>query len=201
MMPIEQLQVWIAQYGYAAIAGLLALGIVGVPVPDETLLTLVGFLVFKGVLHAVPAYLSAFAGSSVGISISYAIGRFGGIRLVRRFGPRIGITADRVKRVESWFHRRGRWALVGGYFVPGVRHLMAIVAGSSGLPYNSFARFAYGGAALWSGCFIAAGFYMGEEWNAFPRYAHPIAIGVFLLIVLAAGAYALYRHRSSRVKS
>lgn len=27
--------VWISQYGYAAIFGLLVLGIVGLPVPDE----------------------------------------------------------------------------------------------------------------------------------------------------------------------
>ena len=43
---------WIAQYGHAAIFGLLVFGIVGVPVPDETLLTLAGALVRHGDLRA-----------------------------------------------------------------------------------------------------------------------------------------------------
>jgi membrane protein DedA with SNARE-associated domain len=38
---------WIAQYGYVALLGLLMLGIVGLPIPDETLLTFAGYLVFK----------------------------------------------------------------------------------------------------------------------------------------------------------
>jgi membrane protein DedA with SNARE-associated domain len=38
---------WIAHYGYLALFGLLMLGIVGLPVPDETLLTFAGYLVFR----------------------------------------------------------------------------------------------------------------------------------------------------------
>ena len=36
---------WISQYGYLAIFLLLVMGIVGLPVPDETLLTFTGYLV------------------------------------------------------------------------------------------------------------------------------------------------------------
>ena len=38
---------WIAQYGYLGIFFLLIFGIVGLPVPDEWLLVLSGYLVFK----------------------------------------------------------------------------------------------------------------------------------------------------------
>src|ERR1035438_7205085 len=51
---------WIAQYGYLAIFSLLVLGIVGLPVPDETLLTFTGYLVFRGHLWLPLAFLSAF---------------------------------------------------------------------------------------------------------------------------------------------
>jgi membrane protein DedA with SNARE-associated domain len=42
----QHILAWITEYGYAAIVGLLMLGIVGLPVPDETLLTFTGYLVF-----------------------------------------------------------------------------------------------------------------------------------------------------------
>src|ERR1700734_894267 len=65
---------WVATYGYFAIFGLLTFGIVGVPVPDEFLLTGCGFLIYRGDLHAIPAFASALAGSMCGITCSYIIG-------------------------------------------------------------------------------------------------------------------------------
>ena len=45
---------WVTRYGYAGIFLLLMLGIVGLPVPDEALLTFVGYLSFKGELAFAP---------------------------------------------------------------------------------------------------------------------------------------------------
>ena len=61
---------WISRYGDPAIFLLLMLGIFGLPVPDETLLTFAGYLCFKGKLGLGTTYLAAFLGSVCGISIS-----------------------------------------------------------------------------------------------------------------------------------
>jgi membrane protein DedA with SNARE-associated domain len=200
-MPLDLIQEWIAHYGYPAIFFLLAVGIVGLPVPDETLLTLTGFLIFKGTLHPVPAYLSALAGTLAGISISYSIGSMGGKRFLRRFGKRIHVSAERVGKVETWFQRRGRWSLVVGYFIPGVRHVIAIVAATSGLPFGEFARYAYGGAVVWSACFVGGGFLLGEEWNRFHETARPVALGIMVFVILGVGTYFLYRRLRDRRRS
>src|ERR1035438_3677363 len=65
----QQVLAWIAQYGYLAIFSLLVLGIVGLPVPDETLLTFTGYLVFQGHLALPLAFLSGWAGSACGASV------------------------------------------------------------------------------------------------------------------------------------
>ncbi len=65
---------WIAQYGYLGIFSLLVLGIVGLPVPDETLLTLAGYLVYRGQLLLIPTVLAALLGSLCGITLSYSSG-------------------------------------------------------------------------------------------------------------------------------
>lgn len=197
-MPFEQVQIWITQYGYAAIFFLLALGIIGIPVPDETLLTLTGYLIYTGTPHPLPAYLSALAGTVVGISISYVIGRAGGTRFLSRFGERLRLGAGRIERVQAWFRKRGRWTLLFGYFIPGVRHVVAIVAGTSNLPLTSFAQYAYAGAALWSAFFVGAGFTLGEEWSSFPQQARAVALVVFALVALSAVSYLLHRRRSVR---
>ena len=98
----------ISQYGQIAVFCLLVLGIVGLPVPDETLLTFSGYLVYKGHFHYLPTVLVAFAGSVCGITISYLIGRTGGIYLVHKYGRYVHLTSERLDSVHRWFERMGR---------------------------------------------------------------------------------------------
>lgn len=139
-------------------------GIIGVPIPDETLLTFSGYFVFKGQLHIAPTMICAFLGSICGITVSYLLGRTGGHALILRYGHWLYITREETDRVHEWLERRGRWGLLIGYFIPGVRHLTALVAGTSRVRYSIFAAFAYSGGLIWTTTFIAAGFFLGEEW-------------------------------------
>ena len=59
---------WITQYGYFAIFLLLVCGIVGLPVPDETLLTFAGYLVFKGNLSLPLAFAAATMRSQLAVA-------------------------------------------------------------------------------------------------------------------------------------
>lgn len=51
---MDELLNWISVYGYPALFLLLMLGIVGVPIPDEILLTCSGNLIFKDQLGPLP---------------------------------------------------------------------------------------------------------------------------------------------------
>jgi membrane protein DedA with SNARE-associated domain len=157
---------WVATYGYFAIFSLLVLGIVGLPVPDEFLLASCGFLVYQGHLQLIPTLASALAGSVSGITCSYIIGRtVGWTFLHSRFGRMLHIRDSQIARVHDWFNRLGHWALMIGYFIPGVRHFTAIVAGTSKLEYRGFALYAYSGAALWVSIFIFIGYHFGEHFK------------------------------------
>jgi membrane protein DedA with SNARE-associated domain len=142
------------------------LGIVGLPVPDEFLLTGCGFLIYRGQLHPIPTFASALAGSMCGITCSYAIGRTLGWKFLHsRAGRWLHIRDYQIRWVHDWFNRIGHWALMIGYFVPGVRHFTAIVAGTSKLEYRGFAAFAYAGALLWVSTFLFLGYHFGPRWE------------------------------------
>src|ERR1700710_999723 len=102
---------WLPQYGYLAIFGLLVFGIVGLPVPDETLLTFTGYLVFKGHLSLPLAFAAGFAGSGCGITISYWLGRSFGIKLIHRYGKYLRIREEHLEKAHAWFARVGHWGL------------------------------------------------------------------------------------------
>lgn len=162
---METITHWISHYGYFGIFSLLALGIVGLPVPDEWLLTFTGFLVYKQTLRLVPALISAILGSTCGITVSYFIGHTLGIYLIKKYGSYFHITEERLNRVHDWYGRIGTWALLFGYYIPGIRHLTAIVAGTSKLRLLTFGVFAYTGACLWVVTFVSIGYFFGEKWS------------------------------------
>ena len=176
---------WVTRYGYAGIFFLLMLGIVGLPVPDEALLTFVGYLSFKGELALLPSMAAAFLGSSTGISLSYGIGLVAGSQVVTKLGPVLHLSPEHLGQGQAWVQRWGKYALLFAYFVPGVRHLVAMLAGASNLPLHVFARFAYCGALLWSTTFIAVGYGLGEEWEQLSPLVHRTVVIVAVAVVLA----------------
>ena len=179
---------WITQYGYGAIFVLLVFGIVGLPVPDETLLTFTGYLIYKGHLSPPLAFISALTGSASGITVSYTLGRVFGMALIHRFGKYLHVTPERLDRAHAWFERIGHWALTLGYFIPGVRHLTAYAAGISSLEPPRFALFAYTGSLLWVSTFLSLGYLLGERWQVvqrnLDRYLLGVAVGLAALVVV-----------------
>ncbi|OJA00097.1 alkaline phosphatase, partial [Rickettsiella grylli] len=135
------------------------LGIFALPIPEESLLLLLGFLVAKGKLAIFSSFIAAFAGSCCGITGSYALGLATGHYLSQSWGRYIGLTEKRYQSAHQWFERFGKWALVIGYFIPGVRHLTGYVAGALKLHFRYFALFAYFGACLWVILFMSMGYF------------------------------------------
>lgn len=190
---------WVMQHGYLGIFTLLMLGIFGLPVPDETLLLFTGFLAHQGNLNLLGSISAAFSGSVCGISLSFFMGRLGGYYIVEKYGHWLHITPQRFERVHAWFNRNGRWGLIIGYFLPGIRHVTAILAGATRMRYPSFAIFAYLGALLWSSAFIVAGYIIGEEWQAAAERirSHLLIASIAVLAVaglIYVGQY-LYRRK------
>src|SRR5665213_2606162 len=95
---------WVATYGYGALFGLLIFGIVGLPVPDETLLVFCGYLIFKGRMNPAATYFAALGGSCCGITLSYFIGRTAGLEVVHRFGKYLHVSERQLERVHRWFN-------------------------------------------------------------------------------------------------
>ena len=190
---------WIPEYGYPALFILLMLGIVGLPIPDETLLTFSGYLIFKNELALMPTMATAFLGSICGITVSYVIGRRLGCYFVRTVGRILRIGPDDLDQVKTWYVRWGKYALIFGYFVPGVRHLVALVAGSSNLPLVIFMPFAYTGALIWSATFLGLGYGLGETWAQASATVHEVlAVVAGMVFIVLIGLFILRMRRTPR---
>jgi membrane protein DedA with SNARE-associated domain len=195
---------WVTTYGYGALFGLLILGVVGLPIPDETLLVFSGYLISRGKLNIPGTYLAALAGSCSGITVSYFIGRTAGLGVVHRFGRYLRLDEGRLDRVHRWFERSGHWALFGGYYVAGVRHLTAIIAGASKVEFQTFALYAWLGAATWVAAFLTLGYVIGEQWRAVAEMVHRYllyasVLGIALTALFFAGRQIMRRRSGGGV--
>jgi membrane protein DedA with SNARE-associated domain len=196
---MESVLGWVAHYGYVGIFALLMLGIVGLPIPDETMLMFAGYLIFKHELEPLPAFAAGFLGSICGITVSYALGRMLGVYVVTRLGRMLHTEPAQLDQVRAWYERKGKYGLVIGYFIPGIRHLAAYVAGSSRLPLPVFATYAYLGALLWSGGFIGIGYVLGDEWEQMSASIHRyLLLGAGIAIVVIVIGLLLIRRRQRR---
>lgn len=177
----QTLITWLTQYGAGVLFVALVLGIIGLPIPDELLMTVAGALVRHGVLNGPATMAAACAGSSSGITLSYVLGRTVGARALHRV---LHVPEDTFARAHVWFARFGHWLLTFGYFIPGVRHVTAIAAGSTPITYRAFARAAYPGAVLWCCVFLGVGYWAGDEGARLIASLHGhVRLGVALVAI------------------
>ncbi|SHE64229.1 membrane protein DedA, SNARE-associated domain [Seinonella peptonophila] len=170
-------------YGYIGIFLFLVLGIAGLPLPDEIMMTFLGYLTSIRQLDFTWTYLSALLGSASGITISYILGLKLGYPFLKRYGKKIFITPRRLRISQLLFRKYGSGLLFIGYFIPGVRHVTAYLAGISKMSVTRFALFAYSGAIIWCATFIGLGHLLGANWELIFVFLHRYgAYGLLLLV-------------------
>lgn len=177
---------YISQYGDWAIAGFLALEEAGVPlvIPGDLLLLYGGYLVSQGELNFWGTLGLAAGGTVVGASILYLVFRYGGLPFVKKYGKYFLLTKERLEYSESWFEKRGRWAVFVGRFLPGLRVILSVVASISGLSYKLFVVQVSAAAVVWAAIFMGLGYILGERWKGLA--VSILARAHFLVLVFAA---------------
>jgi membrane protein DedA with SNARE-associated domain len=183
------------QYGYIGIFLFLMLGIVGLPLPDEIMMTFLGYLTTTGQLNLFWTFISAFLGSVCGITLSYLLGLKLGLPFLKRYGSRFFITPKRLQTSQRLFRKYGPALLFVSYFIPGVRHVTAYLSGISHIPYLRFALYAYLGAVFWCATFIGLGHVLGANWELLFVMLHKYGFLVLLLAIPLVLGWILYKRK------
>jgi membrane protein DedA with SNARE-associated domain len=157
----DLMTLWLTQYGSMILFVLLSLGILALPIPEETLMVMAGVLMHKMMLSIPLTILFSYAGAICGITMSYFLGRTAGSFVIKKYGRWIGITDHRLAKASQWFARLGKWLLCIGYFIPGIRHVTGFSAGTTNMRFSQFALYAYSGAIVWVSLFLSLGYFLG----------------------------------------
>jgi membrane protein DedA with SNARE-associated domain len=192
----------IGHWGYWAIFFTVILGNMGIPVPEEAVLLLAGYLVWAGKLRLPAVLLIGILSAVTGDNIGYWIGRRFGPRVIARYRRWLFVTQEKFDAAQRLVVRYGPWGVFGARFLPGLRFLAGPLAGSVELPFGPFFTANLLGAAVYVplavGLGFAAGYGFGQYVEKVQRFVGEVERVV--LIAAAAGAVAAVLWRVLRTR-
>jgi membrane protein DedA with SNARE-associated domain len=192
-------------YGYWAIALLILLENIGIPViPGET--ALLAGSIFAGTgragLNVVGVGIVAVVAAVAGAEIGYLIGRTAGRELILRHGKYVLIKPHHLERAEATVSRYGGIVVVVARFIVVLRELNGIVSGITGMRWVTFLFFNVVGACAWVATWLTIGYVAGDHittiYSGINRYALYVLIALAVLLAAYIGRRLIRRRRAAR---
>jgi len=193
-------QPYLNDYGYAAIFALVLVESFGVPAPGEAIIIAGSFLASRGQMNIFIIMIIAWGAAVLGDNIGFAIGHFGGRRLIAHRGRYVGIKESHLAKVERFFDHYGGGIVVFARFVQVLRQLNGLVAGTMGMPWWRFLFYNALGAALWVGVWGGGIYFLGKHMEAaldVLSYLEPYLIGAGVMALILGAVYILRRRRNN----
>ena len=189
-----QLKHWIDNYGYEAVFGLVGLESIGVPLPGET--ALITAALYAATTHHLSIGIVvavAAAGAIIGDNIGFALGHWGGYRILRRYGKYIHFDERRLKIGRYVFREHGGKVVFIGRFIAVLRTYAAFLAGTNRMPWPRFLAFNAAGGITWACAIGFAYYYIG---SAIKNVRGPLDIVLGAIAVVIVIAFLVYLHRT-----
>ncbi len=176
----------LVQYGYWALALTLLLENAGIPLPGETILLLASFLAYSERDLSLPwIIVVATVACTLGDNLGFALGYYGGRRLLNRYQHWFHIPTKTIQRGEGLFARFGAATIFFARFVFGMRIIAGPLAGVLRMPWRKFAVFNFLGAAVWVTVISGVGFLFGRHWWRAERILKRVDISIGIVVLLA----------------
>lgn len=184
---------WLSSYGYVVVFLLVMIESLGVPVPGET--AVIAAALYAGSTHRLAVWwivAVAAAGAVLGDNAGFAIGRYGGARLLLRYGAKIHLDEKRIK-VGIWvFRRHGGKVVFFGRFVSILRTYAAFLAGTNRMAWPRFLAFNAAGGIVWATIYGVAYYEFGSSLKSL-NTTIDIVLGAAATLILVA--FAIWTRR------
>lgn len=190
---MNNLDLFLVQYGLAAIFILLLVKTIGVPIPipaDLIILTAAA-RVAQGKLNPWQTFIAIFVALVIGGLIQFILARGPGRGLLYRFGRYIGLTPSRLDAASSKVKKGGVLSVSVAILVPGVRGAAIVASGLADMPLRTFLAGLAVGSLLFLGLHFFLGF-LGGSLFSIVSHVLPLPWLVLLTILLLLAVFGLW---------
>lgn len=184
---MEWMIAFIEQFGYIAVALLIALENIFPPIPSELILTFTGFFITQSHLNIYITILSATLGSIIGAALLYYFGSLLSYDklclFIEKYGKYLHVKQEHIKKTFDAFNKYGLYTVFFMRFVPIIRSFISIPAGMAKMNILSFMLLTFFGSLLWNAVLIYLGYFAQEQYVAIAKTFESY-LYVFILVIL-----------------
>ncbi|MGB8630129.1 MAG: DedA family protein [Xanthobacteraceae bacterium] len=188
----------IHEYGLIAVAAIVGLECLGLPVPGEA--ALLSAAVYAGTKHdlnIVDVILTVAGAAIVGRTIGYVIGREFGCRLLLRYGSYVGLTTGRIKLGQYLFLQHGGKIIFAAQFMPVLRTFAGPFAGANVMQWRDF-LLATVSSIVWAASYGLGAYWTGREFEQLQGRAVVLLVIIGVLVIVAGIIFA-HRHEDQLI--
>lgn len=169
------------------------------PAPGDTITAFGAFLVGTNRLGFLGLFISTTLGSLAGFMFLFWIGRLLGRRyfIERDFGY---FKAEDILKAETWFKKYGYFLILINRFLPGIRSVISIVGGISGLQVLKVSILALVSSSIWNMIWIGMGYTLGSNWETSKGKIVEIMTTYNVIILALLGIGILFLIIKKRIK-
>ncbi len=180
-------------YGAPVFGLALFLSGFGVPLPSTLLVVAAGAFTRQGAMDSLSAGVFGLAGSVLGDSLGFAVGRFARGWVLRRFSG-----SSLWARAEQGFQQRGGLAIyLTRFLLTAVATPTNLIAGTSGYPFWRFLLIDLGGELTWIIGYGGLGYAFGSQWELIGQFLSDFSGLALGIAVLGGGIYFWKRTHTS----
>ncbi len=154
---------------------------VGLPVPGESLMLMLGFS--SSGKSLVFSIIMAISGTFIGSMGAYAIGNHYGENIVLKIGKPVHLTKEKLDNTDKLLRKHAVFTIIFSRFVPGVRHVIPYMSGIAKVDVRKNALYNLISAAIWCPVFILIGDVTGSKWNLIGSFVGTYTLAALVLIL------------------
>jgi membrane protein DedA with SNARE-associated domain len=180
-------------FGYWAVALLVLAESLGIPLPGETAVILAA--AYAGQSHKLSPwviFVVAAASAVGGGMIGYSLGRYGGYKLLLRYGHKVRIDARKLRISRYLFDTYGPAVVFFGRFVSILRTYAAFLAGTSRMKWERFVVANAVGGIIWAAAYTTVAYFAGKTLR---RVSGTVDVLFAVAAVLVIVALVLFTRR------
>jgi membrane protein DedA with SNARE-associated domain len=191
--------------GWPGLVLMMAIESACIPLPSELIMPLAGWmLIEKAGLSIWYVFLAGFCGAIgnvIGSLVAYAVGAWGGLPFLNRFGKYVLISHHDLERATRWFEKYGDRITFLSRLLPAVRTFISLPAGIARMNIPIFCFYAFIGSFIWSTALAWGGYVLGSNWEEIRKVMRPFDYPIVGAAVILVIIFIWMRLRSRKAGS
>jgi membrane protein DedA with SNARE-associated domain len=167
------------------------------PIPSEGTMLFAGFNVANGDYSLFAVTAAGVLANVVGSWIAYAVGYYGRVDILEKYGTKLHIKPSHLAWADRWFERYGDATVFFSRLLPIIRTFISLPAGVARMPFWRFTVLTLLGCIPWVFMLAFIGKEAGDNWDKWKDNLHYVDYVVVAGILLGLIWLVVRRRRGA----